>query len=110
MIQEGHRFLALITTGVGVFFLTPTLCYAQTLIRDIEGMLDKVVDLLLGLGGSVGIILIIVGGIRYITSGGDQNSIASAKKMITMAVLGVVLVLGAAGILNLVIRALGGTP
>ena len=36
-------------------------------------------------------IMIIIGGFKYVTSGGDTNSIASAKNTIIYAIIGIVL-------------------
>ena len=42
--------------------------------------------------GIVAVIMIIVGGFRYITSGGDSGNISSAKNTIIYAVIGLVIV------------------
>ncbi len=42
--------------------------------------------------GIVAVIMIIVGGFKYITSGGDSNSITSAKNTIIYALIGLVIV------------------
>ena len=42
--------------------------------------------------GVVAIIMIIVGGFRYITSGGDSSKVGSAKNTIIYAIIGLILV------------------
>jgi hypothetical protein len=46
--------------------------------------------------------MLIVGGIKYTTSGGDPKSVESAKKTLTYAILGMVLVASAYLILRLI--------
>lgn len=42
--------------------------------------------------GIVSVIMIIFGGLKYITSGGDSNNVSSAKNTIIYAVIGLVIV------------------
>lgn len=50
--------------------------------------------------GFVALAFIILGGIRYITSGGDPKQAGAAKQIITYAILGLVLVLLSIAIVN----------
>jgi hypothetical protein len=43
------------------------------------------------IAGIAVVIYLLIGGIKYITSGGDKNAIASAQQMITHAIIGFVL-------------------
>jgi hypothetical protein len=49
-------------------------------------------SLALFLVGIVAVIMIIVGGLRYITSGGNDASVTSAKNTILYAIIGLVIV------------------
>jgi energy-converting hydrogenase Eha subunit B len=42
--------------------------------------------------GAVAVIMIIYGGFRYITSGGDSNSVGSAKNTLIYAIVGLIIV------------------
>lgn len=42
--------------------------------------------------GIVAVIMIIVGGFKYITSGGDSNNVSSAKNTILFAIVGLIIV------------------
>ena len=53
--------------------------------------------------GSISVLVIIVGGIRYVTSGGDQAGITAAKNTILYAVIGVVVALMAYSIVHFVV-------
>jgi len=47
----------------------------------------------LGIAGSIALFMLIVGGIMYITSGGDEQKVATAKKIFNFTVLGLIVVL-----------------
>lgn len=51
------------------------------------------------------VIMVVVGGIKYTTSGGDSNKIQSAKNTITYAIVGLVIAIFAWAIINWVVKA-----
>ena len=53
--------------------------------------------------GTLSVVMIIVGGIRYTTSGGNEKSVTAAKNTIMYAVIGLVVALLAGAIVNFVI-------
>jgi hypothetical protein len=62
---------------------------ATTKINDI---IHTIVNILSAIVGVVAVIMIIVGGFRYITSGGNDTSVTSAKNTILYAIIGLVVV------------------
>lgn len=62
-------------------------------IKDLEVVFGNVVRAALGFAGIALFILLIVGGFRYITSGGDPKATEGAQKTITSAIVGLILVL-----------------
>lgn len=62
-------------------------------LKDLETVFSSVVKALIGFIGITLFILLIVGGIKYITSGGDPKATESAQKTITYAIGGLVLIL-----------------
>ena len=58
-----------------------------------EGIIPGIIQLLLFLAFILAIIYLLWGGISWISSGGNKESLAAAKKKITYALLGLVLVL-----------------
>lgn len=66
------------------------------------GIFTKVVNVLLFLVGIISVIMIIIGGIRYSTSNGDQGAITAAKNTIMYAVIGLVVAILAFAIVNFV--------
>ena len=73
----------------------PTLQYLEVLF-------GRFVNILLGFAGVLLFLTFIIGGFRYITSGGDQKAIAAAHATLTYAVLGLILVILAYSFLALI--------
>jgi len=62
-------------------------------ISDLQGIFGKVVGAALALSGIVLFIMLIMGGVKFITSGGDAKAAEIAQKTITSAVGGLILIL-----------------
>jgi hypothetical protein len=66
-----------------------------------------VMNVLFILVGALGVAFIVIGGIKYITSGGDEKKVASAKNTILYAVIGLVVAILARVIIGIVLNAIG---
>jgi len=71
--------------------------------REAEDILQNGLNIAYFLGGTIAIIVIIIGGIMYAISGGNSGSVTKAKNMILYSVVGLVLVIAAWAITNFVI-------
>ncbi|MFA5004360.1 MAG: pilin [Candidatus Saccharimonadales bacterium] len=58
----------------------------------INGIIKTVINVFSIIVGVVSVIMIILGGLRYITSGGDSTSVSGAKNTIIYAIIGLVIV------------------
>lgn len=76
-------------------------------VTEDDGLIKKVVNLLLWAIGIVSVIMIIIGGIRYATSNGDSNNVTAAKNTIMYAVIGLVIAIFAYAIVNFVLTQIG---
>ena len=68
---------------------------------------STVVSSMLFVIGALAVIMIIIGGFRYVISGGNASSVSAAKNTILYAVVGVVVALLAYAILDFILRSLG---
>jgi hypothetical protein len=68
-----------------------------------NGILSKAATILAIIVGIVCVIAIIIGGMRYILSGGDSQQTASAKNAILYAIIGLVITIAARSILVFVL-------
>jgi TRAP-type C4-dicarboxylate transport system permease small subunit len=80
-----------------------TVCEATKTDTSAGDAIRNVVNVLLYLLGATAVIVIVVGGIMYSTSGGESANVTKAKNMIMYAVIGLVLALLAYAIVNFVI-------
>ena len=58
----------------------------------LNALLTKVINIFSAIVGVIAVIMIIVGGLQYITSGGDSGKVGKAKTTIIYALVGLVIV------------------
>ena len=63
----------------------------------------NIINTLIFITGSISVLMIVIGGLRYTISGGDQGSISSAKNTILYAVIGLIISLMGYAIVNFVL-------
>ena len=68
-----------------------------------NGIIIKATNIIAYIGGIAAVILVILGGIRYITSAGDAGNAASAKNTILYALVGIIVIALAKTIIGFVI-------
>lgn len=68
----------------------------------ITNIISALIILVLIIAALVFLFMLILGGIRYITSGGDKAQTESARGQITAALIGLVIVFAAWAVINLV--------
>ena len=83
---------------------TPTTLFGDT------GIFGKIVNIMLFIVGAVAVIMLIIGGIRYVTSNGAQDQVTAAKNTIMYAIIGIIVAVLAYAIVNFVVKGLAGTP
>jgi hypothetical protein len=95
---------------VSLFFVLVHPVYAQqwsadcivngvATLRCIPDLFQNVINGALMFVGVTAIVMLIYGGIKFINSGGDQKQTTEARKILTFAILGVILVLGSFAII-----------
>jgi heme/copper-type cytochrome/quinol oxidase subunit 2 len=67
-------------------------CSTSDATERINNLIHTIVNLLSAIVGIVAVIMIIFGGLRYITSGGNDTSVTSAKNTILYAIIGLIIV------------------
>lgn len=69
----------------------------------LESFIQQIINVILFIIGAVAVIMIIIGGIRYVVSAGDQAAVTGAKNTILYSVVGLIVALLAYAIVNFVI-------
>ncbi len=79
-------------------------------LEDIVGIIDTVATWAYIIGFAVALVILIIGGISYMTSGGNEDRQKSAKKTIITGLIGAAIILLAGIILDTVASFIGVTP
>ncbi len=95
----------IITLG---FFVLATPAFADTAgVSQIQSFIQSVIQVLVTLAGLVSVIFFVWGGFGYITSSGNPEALDKSKKTILYSAIGLVVVLGAFVISNIVSQLAG---
>ena len=78
-------------------------------LETVNRVIRRIVNLLSVIVGIVAVIMIIIGGFRYVTSGGSDASVTGAKNTILYAVIGLIIVALAQLLVNFVLSNLMNT-
>ena len=85
---------------------TSKACTTACNLTTVPELAAKVTSAIVYLVGALSIIMIVVGGIRYVISNGDPKKVADAKNTITYAIVGIVVALLAYAIVTFVTKSL----
>lgn len=80
---------------------------------EMNGVIKTIITTMLFVVGILAVIMIIYGGIRYVTAHGDKTQVASAKDTVVYAVVGLVVAIVAYALVDWVVnlfQAKGGKP
>lgn len=59
----------------------------------LSGFIMKIINIALTIAGLIAVLFLIIGGFRYITSAGNEETAEQAKKIITNAIIGIVVII-----------------
>lgn len=71
-----------------------------------NGVFKQVTNTILYIVGIIAVIMLIIGGIKYVISGGDAKKVTDAKNTVLYAIIGLIIAFLAFAIVNFVISAL----
>lgn len=74
----------------------------------ISELILRVINILLAIAGLVAVIFLIIGGFRYITAGGNEETAESGKRTILNAIIGIVIIILSFVIVRVISNALIG--
>ena len=73
---------------------------------DVRTVASRIVNVILTLLGTVATVIVLVGGFKWMTAGGNEDKVGEAKKLMAAGVVGLIIVLAAYSIATFVIRSL----
>ncbi|MBM3210515.1 hypothetical protein FJZ39_04220 [Candidatus Saccharibacteria bacterium] len=72
------------------------------------GVIQQIINILLFIIGIISVIMLIIGGLRYVVSGGKSDQVTAAKNTILYAIIGLVVAIFAYAIVRFVVEAVTG--
>jgi uncharacterized membrane protein YidH (DUF202 family) len=70
---------------------------------DPREMIGRIINVALGFLGVIAVVIILMGGFKWMTAGGNEDKVAEAKKLLGAGVIGLVIVLAAWSVASFVI-------
>lgn len=74
--------------------------------RDIRATISSIINVALGLLGIVAVVIVLMGGFKWMTAGGEEGKVDEAKKLITSGIIGLAIIVTAYAIAQFVIDSL----
>ena len=71
--------------------------------KDLKDTAGSIINVALGFLGIVAVVVILIGGFKYMTAGGAQEKIDSARKYIISGIVGLAIILSAYAIVTFVV-------
>jgi hypothetical protein len=99
-----NKIKAIVAAGAGLAVLAlPVFAIDNPLqFESIEALIGGIFNAILAVVGALALILLALGGIQYMSSGGDKIAVEQARGRITSAIVGLVIVFGAWLVINFV--------
>lgn len=91
-----------ITLDVGINYATAT----GLGTKDIRETIASIINVAMGLLGIVAVVIILLGGFKWMTAAGADEKVKEAKKLLTAGVIGLVIILTAYAIANFVVASI----
>lgn len=91
-LSSSERSKCEICRGAGGQEFTNGQCDPDSTQKNVGDTITQVINIFSWIVGVAAVIMIMVGGFRYVTSQGDSNNISAAKNTILYAIIGLVVV------------------
>ena len=73
---------------------------------DVRSTIAQIIRVAMGLLGIVAVVIILIGGFKWMTAGGNEDQVGEAKKWIFSGVIGLVIILSAYALASFIITQL----
>lgn len=74
--------------------------------QDLRTTIMLVINIIMGFLGIIAVIIILTGGFKWMTAGGNEEKVAESKKLIIAGIVGLAIIFGAYAIASFVIQSL----
>ena len=94
---------SMMTTAVGAQYGLEYSSIMDLGTRGLKAMVFTVINVILGFLGVLAIVIVLIGGFKWMTSGGSEEKIGEARQMIIAGIIGLAIVLAAYAIAQFVV-------
>lgn len=74
--------------------------------KDPRAIAASVINIMLGFLGIIAVVIILLGGFKWMTGGGNEDKVGEAKKLMIAGVVGLIIILASWGLANFVLNSL----
>ena len=74
--------------------------------KDPRAVAAQVINIILGFLGIVAVVIILLGGFKWMTAGGNEDKVGEARKLITAGIIGLIIILTSFAIASFVLTQL----
>jgi hypothetical protein len=71
-----------------------------------SGNLQSAIQVVIGIAGAIAVVMIVIGGLQFITAQGDPSGVAKARKTLVFALVGLIVAILAEAIVTFVVSKL----
>lgn len=75
---------------------------------DVQGIAANIINVALSFLGIIAVVIVLIGGFKYMTSGGSEEKTTEARKLIVSGIIGLAIILSAWAITSFVVSRLVG--
>ncbi len=79
------------------------ICGASTGGKQLPDLIKTIINTMIFIVGSIAVVMIVIGGVKYVVSNGDASQVQNAKNTILYSVIGLVVAVSAFAIVNFVL-------
>lgn len=72
-----------------------------------NGTVNTMINIVFAMSASIAVLIVVVGGFRYILARGDPSAVAGARNTVLYAVIGLIVVMAAYSIVVFVVKGIG---
>lgn len=99
------------TEGIGIDKVTSTTNISTNTftnpikgVKNVNQLIGKVINAIMGVVGSLALLMFVFGGLTWMTSGGSTEKVKKGKDILVWSAIGLVIIFSAYGITNLIIN------
>ena len=116
MFKKRKNTLLLSLLFIIGIFVFPLISSAQILVPQLDGLTTadikivagSIIQLFLGLLGLIALVIILIAGFKWMTSGGNEEKISEARKMLIAGIVGLIIILASYVITSFILESIQG--